>query len=720
MGDIVWASQYGAVGDNLANDTPAFATMAGLGNTVYFIEPRTYRLVPGGTSPFTYTNTLSNTYRSIPLQSSNQTFCGYGATYHQVSRPGVVLADVQPTFCSDKNTTIGALKDLSWLGGTFDPANDGDPNSNQRFAYLNGVSGVRMSDMTGRSSASRRGYFAHIDNCEDLFIRGYRGYNMTGGVNLRYCHRVNFTDFSFYNFSEAIDLDGPLDRIVLMNGHFESLARTNQAIDVNNTSDGIIGNFSVKSLGNIITVNKKTTQPDNFTDYLSNSFVKNVPNAERVFIKNITGEHIGTSAVPAFYYGWDWSSGSLAGIGVVEDQTLEGVKLKDTSYLYIREVKNMRISDVSLEDVICPTGIAAIHCLSSSATPDQIGWSDLAIELDRVRIERAERGAVYISTPRRAVVRGLITKGNNTSGSSDADLKITSLHTRAGNVIIDDCQIEGDVVLNGDSTSPTAWTALSLIKLNAIRTNGGNLYRATQEGLTAPSGGPSGTGLNIADDGSASISAWAGSTAYSVDNVRSNNGLNYICMTPGTSASSGGPSGSDQRIQDGTVVWRPFNGVVKWEYLPTPYAVRWGKNNSVRGTVTLQGDVQKHIQGSSMSGIMGNLAATGTVNKVVFVAKRRCLITRVSYVASADVAANSTNYRNLILRRARAGSVTNIATIDTSSTGFTAFVPRDGGVPASPAGAYLEVNDVVLINSNPSSSGVEITDLAVTVDFIEY
>lgn len=49
--------------------------------------------------------------------------------------------------------------------------------------------------------------------------------------------------------------------------------------------------------------------------------------------------------------------------------------------------------------------------------------------------------------------------------------------------------------------------------------------------------------------------AWAGSTAYSIGNIRRNGSNVYICTTAGTSASSGGPTGTGTGITDGTCVW---------------------------------------------------------------------------------------------------------------------------------------------------------------------
>lgn len=50
-------------------------------------------------------------------------------------------------------------------------------------------------------------------------------------------------------------------------------------------------------------------------------------------------------------------------------------------------------------------------------------------------------------------------------------------------------------------------------------------------------------------------SAWLASTAFAVGQYCTNGGNTYKCVTAGTSASSGGPTGTGSGIADGTVVW---------------------------------------------------------------------------------------------------------------------------------------------------------------------
>jgi hypothetical protein len=58
------------------------------------------------------------------------------------------------------------------------------------------------------------------------------------------------------------------------------------------------------------------------------------------------------------------------------------------------------------------------------------------------------------------------------------------------------------------------------------------------------------TQLNGAD-----VAAWLASHAYTLNTFVSNGGNVYKCTTAGTSASSGGPSGTGSGITDNTAVW---------------------------------------------------------------------------------------------------------------------------------------------------------------------
>ena len=110
--------------------------------------------------------------------------------------------------------------------------------------------------------------------------------------------------------------------------------------------------------------------------------------------------------------------------------------------------------------------------------------------------------------------------------------------------------------------------------------NGGNIYVVTVGGESASSGtGPSGTGTGITDGGvtwnyvAAAYVAWAGSTAYAAGAIVSNGGNLYSCLVAGTSAASGGPTGTAGVITDGTaptaVTWAYIGSAVAAQTMPT-------------------------------------------------------------------------------------------------------------------------------------------------------
>lgn len=57
-----------------------------------------------------------------------------------------------------------------------------------------------------------------------------------------------------------------------------------------------------------------------------------------------------------------------------------------------------------------------------------------------------------------------------------------------------------DMTVGLNSTVAPAWAASTVVPTGAKRTNGANIYNATVGGTTAASGGPTGTGASIADN----------------------------------------------------------------------------------------------------------------------------------------------------------------------------------------------------------------------------
>jgi hypothetical protein len=136
-----------------------------------------------------------------------------------------------------------------------------------------------------------------------------------------------------------------------------------------------------------------------------------------------------------------------------------------------------------------------------------------------------------------------------------------------------------NVVANGPEFTATAWAGSTAYTVGQFVSNNGLIYYCVTAGTSASSGGPTGNSVTWAattiTDGSAAwtyygpvTQIWAQSTAYVQGAiVKTAAGNIYSCTTAGTSASSGtGPSGTGIAVTDGTVTW-DYQG----QYTASPY-----------------------------------------------------------------------------------------------------------------------------------------------------
>lgn len=99
----------------------------------------------------------------------------------------------------------------------------------------------------------------------------------------------------------------------------------------------------------------------------------------------------------------------------------------------------------------------------------------------------------------------------------------------------------------------SAGIPLSSAKPNNGGSTFGRHYKGEKIGNTAAAAGQP-AGWVCATSGVVAP-AWAISTAYVVDDLRTNGANVYVCKTAGTSAGSGGPTGTGTAITDGTAIW---------------------------------------------------------------------------------------------------------------------------------------------------------------------
>lgn len=167
-----------------------------------------------------------------------------------------------------------------------------------------------------------------------------------------------------------------------------------------------------------------------------------------------------------------------------------------------------------------------------------------------------------------------------------------------------------------------AWSAGQVTLTGAYCTNSSKVYVCTAPGTTAASGGPTGTAASITDgtvtwayQGAApaaqivTFGNWAAS-AIATLNVHCLNGGNlYVCSTAGTTAASGGPSGTTTGIADGTA---------KWDYVGANTAItgpvqQWAPSSQVTTQLlAVNGPNVYRVTTTGTTGTSGGPTGTGT------------------------------------------------------------------------------------------------------------
>lgn len=89
------------------------------------------------------------------------------------------------------------------------------------------------------------------------------------------------------------------------------------------------------------------------------------------------------------------------------------------------------------------------------------------------------------------------------------------------------------------------------------------------------------------------VPAWVASTAYTLSQIVSNNGIWYICTTAGTSASSVGPTGLATSVTDGTVTWASM-GAAPTKFFTGPIIV-WGVESVSAAALTTEGYISTAV-----------------------------------------------------------------------------------------------------------------------------
>lgn len=191
------------------------------------------------------------------------------------------------------------------------------------------------------------------------------------------------------------------------------------------------------------------------------------------------------------------------------------------------------------------------HTLYTAPWPDRLaalhagqpfGFKDVALSGNTTTLQRvvfdsdvAGHGCTHV-----AIMLGTNDVANTSDAAATIFGRIDAMATIA--------ESQGAKVLllavtpRGDDTGWTAEQEQRRVALNdLLAARSRSLYIDTDTAMREP--------------GAASGTAWAPSTAYAVGDRVVNGAELYIVLTAGTSAASGGPSGTDTSITDGSVVW---------------------------------------------------------------------------------------------------------------------------------------------------------------------
>ncbi len=116
-----------------------------------------------------------------------------------------------------------------------------------------------------------------------------------------------------------------------------------------------------------------------------------------------------------------------------------------------------------------------------------------------------------------ALSGSIATSGNNVIGSL-AFTSSTFSTVAAGTITFARALSSASAAVN-DFGASSAWLANTVVVLNQMASNGGNLYICTTAGTTAASGGPTGTGSGITDGTAVWAYVQPGTASVTLNNV---------------------------------------------------------------------------------------------------------------------------------------------------------------------------------------------------------
>jgi len=426
---------FGAVFDGRSDDTRAWQAAvdhaAARGLPVVASGPGISVLVCRGEPRGTYGNSPTTfVYQAVDINRSGLSIDLGGARLRLIGR-GSANA-VNYAFGTSKNMQAGTIRKLRFGNGEIDFDPTGDKSINKRSLYLIGVDDIEISDLLLTSSGGRAGATITLQNCRRVRVRNLRGMNITQGMNLSYVEDVSFDGLQFNNFSEAIDCDRRVVRLVARNLAFSNGGPNNQCLDLNSVEDVHISGVTASNVGNIALVNYKRTTPPTYSDYVHNAAVTRFSPSRNVTIERVRGDRIcwpRSTSIP-FLLGNDQRSPSES-LYPLENIVLRDVRLTNCpSYIPIELVKNAVLEDIVFSGAMNPS--PSMGCIDIRG--DKFGTSATLRNVTIVMAPGATRG-VRSNSPSSLKLTDVTVRGRSSSEAVFFDF--TALDGNGAKVILD-------------------------------------------------------------------------------------------------------------------------------------------------------------------------------------------------------------------------------------------------------------------------------------------
>lgn len=401
-------------------------------------------------------------YYASAIVTRNDVSLGVG-TLHVKGRGVAGPTNAEFMFATPRYSVAGTRVGFSALGTTFDMSDDGNTAStNQRAMHLTCTDNIRLIGTMARNSGDRRGYVGHFDNVRNVIVAGHMHDKVTGGLNFRYVSGAVIAASLFSNFSEAIDFDGIAETVVISGVAFRSVLNVNQCIDLNSTTNAVVGTVAVSDVGNIYTINYKDTTQQTYDDFLSGAPATIKTPARNIVVSGVVAvraANAGSSAA-SINIGTDFATNYPE--GAVNGLILANHILDTCGYVLVQGAEKLNMSNWLLRNITSPvsSSFGAI-----SLRPDTFADSTFfPVEgtLTNIEVDGCNRSALVTSSARRLDIDGFRALNTDTSASGDRAVNISNVPSGA-RYTVERLAVAGDVAITAPADAQIVWGKRSRI-----------------------------------------------------------------------------------------------------------------------------------------------------------------------------------------------------------------------------------------------------------------